>query len=139
MVTRRVLFQGVFGAAAGALCASLLAPAETRPADVKKVFSQALPDVSLDHWTVTAVEVEYAPGAASAPHRHPGFVLGYILEGRVRSQLRGQPERIYATGEMFYEPPHSEHVVSANAASDRRARLLALIFAEDGSTLSIPL
>lgn len=138
MVTRRVLFQGAFGAAASALCASLLAPAETRPADVKRVFSQALPDVSLDHWTVTAVEVDYAPGAASAPHRHPGFVLAYVLEGRVRSQLRGQPERVYAAGEMFYEAPGSEHLVSANAASDRGARLLALVFAEKGSTLSMP-
>ena len=29
----------------------------------------------------TAVEVTLEPGQASAPHRHPGPVLGYVIEG----------------------------------------------------------
>lgn len=139
MVTRRALFRGVLGSSAGTLYAPLLALAQAQPPDVERVFLQALPDVSLDHWTVTVLEVQYAPGAASAPHRHPGFALAYVLEGKVHSQLRGQPELIYSTGEMLYEPPHSEHLICANAARDRRARLLALIFAERGSRLSIPI
>jgi quercetin dioxygenase-like cupin family protein len=139
MVTRRILVQAGLKTGLGVLCASLAPFAEAEANTVQKVFQQNLPAVPLDNWTVTAVEVDYPPGAASAPHRHPGFVLAYILEGKVRSGLRGQPERIYAAGEMFYEPPHSEHLVSANASSERRARLLALIFAEKGSTLSIPL
>jgi quercetin dioxygenase-like cupin family protein len=139
MVTRRILVQAGLKTGLGVLCAKLAAFAESEAATVQSVFQQSLPAVALDNWTVTVVEVDYPPGAASAPHRHPGFVLGYVLEGEVRSGLRGQPERIYAAGEMFYEPPHSEHLVSANASKDRRARLLALIFAEKGSTLSIPL
>ena len=30
----------------------------------------------------TTVEVTLEPGQASAPHRHPGPVFGYVLEGR---------------------------------------------------------
>jgi quercetin dioxygenase-like cupin family protein len=30
----------------------------------------------------TTVEVTLAPGQASAPHRHPGPVFGYVLEGQ---------------------------------------------------------
>jgi quercetin dioxygenase-like cupin family protein len=39
---------------------------------------------------------------------------------------------------MFFEPPDSVHLISANASTDRPAKLLALIFAEKGSTLSLP-
>ena len=138
MVTRRILFQTAFTTGVGALCANLFAFAEAKPAEVQQVLQQTLPSVTLDNWTVTALEVSYPPGGASAAHRHPGFVLAYILEGQVRSQLKGQPGKIYSAGEMFYEPPDSVHLISANASSDRSARLLALIFAPSGSRLSVP-
>ena len=31
----------------------------------------------------TTLEVTFEPGAASAPHRHPGPVFGYVLEGEL--------------------------------------------------------
>jgi quercetin dioxygenase-like cupin family protein len=84
------------------------------------------------------VEVHYGPGVASPVHRHPGFVLGYVLEGTVRFALKGQPERVVETGQMFYEPPGSVHQVSSNASNEKPARLLALIFAERGEQLTRP-
>jgi quercetin dioxygenase-like cupin family protein len=69
---------------------------------------------------------------------HPGFVLGHGLEGQVRFQLEAQAETTYHAGGMFYEPPGSVHLVSANASAEQRARLLALVFAEKGSPLSVP-
>jgi|GEM_PF-5711285 len=30
------------------------------------------------------VEVSYPPGGRSAEHRHPVFIAGYVLEGRIR-------------------------------------------------------
>ncbi|PYS11646.1 MAG: hypothetical protein DMG15_17190 [Acidobacteria bacterium] len=32
-----------------------------------------------------------APGAGGNPHRHPGFVLVYVLGGEVVTKVSGQP------------------------------------------------
>ena len=90
-------------------------------------------------WSVTAVEVKYAPGQASTAHRHPGFVLGYILEGEIEFQLAGQTKTTYGVGQMFYEPPGARHLVSANASAVKPARMLAMVFAEKGKPTSAPL
>ena len=39
----------------------------------------------------TAVRVDFAPGATSTPHRHPGHVFVAVLSGEVESALDGQP------------------------------------------------
>jgi len=107
--------------------------------NVHPVLQQSLPPVSLDGWNATAVEVSYPPGGASKPHRHPGFVLGYVLEGEVRFQLKGEKEVTYRAGQMFYEPPGSVHMVSSNAGPAEPAKLLAIVFSEKGSPVTIPL
>ena len=47
------------------------------------VFKHDLPNVTMDDWEVTVSYVDYAPGRVGAAHRHPGFVLAYVLEGAV--------------------------------------------------------
>ena len=39
---------------------------------------------------------------------------------------------------MFYEPPGATHEVSKNASQTQPAKLLALIFAPKGATLTMP-
>ena len=102
------------------------------------VFQHDLPNLNLDDWQVTVSEVPLAPGRVGQVHHHAGFVLAYVLEGNVVTKVSGQPEKIYARGEMFYEPPGSTHEVSRNASSTEPARLLALIFAKKGETLTMP-
>ena len=46
--------------------------------------------------------------------------------------------RVYKTGEMFYEQPGATHEVSKNASQTVPAKLLAMIFAKKGSTLTTP-
>jgi quercetin dioxygenase-like cupin family protein len=138
IVSRRVLFETVFSAGTATLFSGLRLVAHANAADVRQVFEHALPATPLNNWIVTVIEVDYPPGSASEPHRHPGFVLGYVLEGQVRFQLEGQAETTYRAGEMFYEPPGSVHLVSANASAEHQARLLAMVFAPKGSTLSLP-
>jgi quercetin dioxygenase-like cupin family protein len=82
--------------------------------------------------TATMVEVYCAPGEKTAAHRHPGFVLGYVLEGEFRFQIAGEAEKVLHAGETFYEPPGATHLVSASASADRPARILAIIIAEKG-------
>jgi len=103
------------------------------------VFKHDLPNLTIDDWEVTVSYVDYAPGRVGAPHRHPGFVLAYVLEGAVVAKISGQgEEKTYTTGQMFYEQPGATHEVSKNASQTQPARLLAMIFAKKGSTLTTP-
>ncbi|MDY0749040.1 cupin domain-containing protein [Paucibacter sp. R3-3] len=83
--------------------------------------------------------VAYAPGQASAAHFHPGSVFAYVLEGEVVSQLEGEPERVYKTGESWYEPPRKPHLVSRNASTTKPARLLAVLLGDEGGPVKVPL
>jgi quercetin dioxygenase-like cupin family protein len=103
------------------------------------VFKHDLPNLTMDDWEVTVSYVDYPPGRVSPPHRHAGFVLAYVLDGTVVTKISGQgEEKTYTTGQMFYEQPGATHEVSKNASQTQPARLLAMIFAKKGSTLTTP-
>ncbi|MCC7415625.1 MAG: cupin domain-containing protein [Acidobacteria bacterium] len=120
------------------LASNRVAAAQTgaaAPASPRRVFRQDLPDLTMDGWEVTASLVDYAPGRVGTAHHHPGFVLAYVLSGRVVAKISGQgEERTYSTGEMFYEQPGATHEVSRNASETEPAQLLAMIFAKKGAT-----
>jgi len=141
MMTRRdavaafALFADLLASGRDADAQTATPPAAPRP----PVFKHDLPDVTMDGWEVTVSHVDYAPGRVGAAHRHPGFVLAYVLEGSVIAKISGQgEERTYTTGQMFYEQPGATHEVSKNASQTQPARLLAMIFAKKGSTLTTP-
>src|SRR5262245_14499395 len=106
-------------------------------ATAKQVFSEKLPNVPGK--TLTVVEVDYRPGGFSAPHRHPasGFVFAYVLSGAIRSQVEGEPLRVYSAGQGWTEPPNAHHLVSANASRTKPARLIAYIIADDGAKATV--
>jgi len=109
--------------------------APTAPPSI--VFKRDLPNVTLDGWEVTVSHVDYPPGRSSPAHRHAGFVPAYVLEGSVITKISDQgDEKTYTTGQMFYEQPGATHEVSRNASATQPARLLAMIFAKKGETLT---
>jgi quercetin dioxygenase-like cupin family protein len=125
---RNLLFEG-----AGAM---LLAQAAASGAAKPPIFTHDLPDLDLRNWTATAVEVNYAPGEASAPHRHPGITIAYVLEGEILSKIGDGAAKVYKVGEMFLETPNQLHATSANASQTKPARLLAILLAEKGKPLT---
>jgi quercetin dioxygenase-like cupin family protein len=132
MVNRRVLL----GSASALLTQALVSRAQT--GGRKVVFEHDLPDVDLKGWSATVVEVSYAPGEASAAHRHPGITIAYVLEGEIRSKVADEPEKTYTTGQMFLETPGQLHAVSRNASATKPAKLLAVLLAEKGKQLTTP-
>jgi quercetin dioxygenase-like cupin family protein len=132
-----------FWYAAAAACRP--APAGTRAAaqgdstgQSRPVLSHSLPRLDGTRLVVTVVEVIYRPGESSPPHSHPCPVIGYVLEGAVRSQVQGEPEAIYRAGESFYEAPGGTHLVSANASRKVPARFLAYFTCDRDTPLSVP-
>jgi quercetin dioxygenase-like cupin family protein len=145
MMTRRdavasfALFAELLASGRDADAQTQTAPATPSASPRPPVFKHDLPNVTLDDWEVTVSYVDYAPGRVGAAHRHPGFVLAYVLEGAVIAKISGQgEEQTYAAGQMFYEQPGATHEVSKNASATQPARLLAMIFAKKGSTLTTP-
>ena len=103
---------------------------------VSKSFEHALPNVPGK--SMVALLVEYAPGAKSGSHRHApsSFIMAYVLEGQIRSQVAGEPARVYKRGETWYEYPGAHHVVSENASKTRPAKLLAVFVVSPGEELT---
>ena len=133
MMNRRILLAST----SALLVQALLSNAQTGSGR-KIVFEHDLPDLNLKGWSVTVVEVSYAPGESSGAHRHPGITIGYVLEGEVRSKVGDDPERLYTAGQMFLETPNQVHAVSRNASTTKPARLLAVMLAEKGKQLTTP-
>lgn len=82
------------------------------------------------------IEVTVPPGATSRPHRHSGFVLGYVIEGEFRFGVNGEPPRILRAGEAFYEPPGATHTTSESARSDQPVKLLAIVIGPQGAEVT---
>jgi quercetin dioxygenase-like cupin family protein len=100
------------------------------------VLSRALPIMNGDHLKATLVEVDYGPGESSAPHSHPCPVIGYVVAGAVRTQVRGEAEAVYKAGESFYEAPNGVHAISANASRTEPAKLVAYFVCDHDAPLS---
>jgi len=132
---RRLSLAGLFLATT---CAAVVLQGQTAPdARTRIVFSQSLPQLDAAHLKVTTVEVTYPPGGSSAPHSHPCPVIGYVLRGAVRMQVKGGPVSIYRPGDSFYEAPNGVHQVSANASTKEPAVFLAYFICDHEGPLSV--
>jgi quercetin dioxygenase-like cupin family protein len=126
MRSRRMLLGKMILAAAAwkgrKACAQ---PADAR---VREIGKQALsgPFAGME---ASLVEVSYPPGERSAEHRHPGFIVGYVLEGQIRFAINHETPRVLRTGEMFYEPTGALHSTSENAQPRLPAKILAFMVA----------
>jgi quercetin dioxygenase-like cupin family protein len=108
-----------------------VACAQPAGARVREVGKQALagPFAGME---ASLVEVSYPPGGRSAEHRHPGFIVGYVLEGQIRFAINHEAARVLRKGEMFYEPAGALHSTSENAQPGMSAKILALMVAPAG-------
>jgi len=130
-----------------AICAALVFCAATSASadDVKRGggapnFSAAIPNIPGK--SLIAVEVNYAPGQASPPHKHAAsaFIYAYVVSGAIESKVNDGDTRVYHAGESWSEPPGATHSVSRNASNTEPAKLLA-VFVLDTSdkTLTTPI
>src|SRR5262245_48653700 len=88
----------------------------------------------------TFVEVTYEAGQAGKPHRHPGPVFGYVLEGEFEWAIEDQPAKVFKAGETFYEPTGCLHRVSRSPAGAKgKTRVLAVVVhRRDAKEIVIP-
>jgi quercetin dioxygenase-like cupin family protein len=93
---------------------------------VTKNFEAAIPNIPGK--SLIALEVDYAPGAASPSHTHAksAFIYAYVISGAIESKVNDGKTRIYRAGESWSEPPGATHSISRNASKTEPAKLLAV-------------
>jgi quercetin dioxygenase-like cupin family protein len=98
---------------------------------VRTVFNQPS---NVPGKSVEAVAVSYPPGAKSAPHHHAksAFIMAYVISGAIRSEVEGEPARVYHAGETWREAPGAHHTISENASATEPAELLAVFLIDTG-------
>jgi quercetin dioxygenase-like cupin family protein len=100
---------------------------------VRTVFDQ---QTNVPGKSLVGVAVTYPPGAQSGAHHHAtsAFIVAYVISGAIRSQVEGEPARVYHAGETWIESPGAHHTISENASATEPAELLAvfLLDTEDG-------
>jgi quercetin dioxygenase-like cupin family protein len=123
-----------FGAALWPGAASADAAKAPPEAIVKELMTRDL--VGSAGKEVLMVTVEYLKGGASLPHRHNAQVFVYVLDGKVRMQVKGSAAVTLGPGETFYEGPDDIHSISANASLAKSARILVFIVKDKGAPVS---
>jgi quercetin dioxygenase-like cupin family protein len=114
------------GAALVVLMAGAVSAHDAEAETVTKNFEAAIPNIPGK--SLIAVEVNYAPGAASLPHTHAksAFIYAYVISGAIESKVNEGETRIYRAGESWSEPLGAIHSISRNASKTEPAKLLAV-------------
>ena len=112
-----------------ALALAVVEPALAHDGQAETVtpkFNQAIPNIPGK--SLVAVEVDYAPGAASPSHTHAksAFIYAYVISGAIESKVNDGETRIYRAGQSWSEPPNALHAISRNASQTEPAKLLAV-------------
>jgi quercetin dioxygenase-like cupin family protein len=94
----------------------------------------------LEGFEAVLLELNLQPGqGGSGPgHRHPGPVLGYVAEGRLRFAINHEPEQVVPAGGTFFEPSGDIHTTHGSASSDIATRVLVFMMVPKSSPLTAP-
>ncbi len=79
---------------------------------------------------------DFAPGAESGRHMHPGEEFGYILEGTLDLTVDGQPTKHLKAGDYSYVAANTVH--NAKNTGTGTTRVLSTYVLESGKPLAIP-
>src|SRR4051812_37561539 len=99
--------------------------------ELQPAFS--LPIVNAPGKSITTFVIDYKPGETFPPHSHgSAYVIIHILSGEMRSQLEGEPEKIFKAGEHFVEVPGSHHLIVENASKEQPVKFMAVMIHDTG-------
>ena len=92
----------------------------------------------LEGFDAVIVELNFAPGQSAPVHRHPGFIVGYVVDGQMRFGVNYEPDQIVPAGGTFFEPAGALHTAFGSATPDAPVRILAFLVVPAGSPLTDP-
>jgi quercetin dioxygenase-like cupin family protein len=129
-------------AAAVVLPVSLDAQTSAQPAAARGAAELARHALTgpLEAYEVVLVQLNIPPntGTTGAGHRHPGPVLGYIVEGQMRFAINHEKEQILPVGSTFFEPSGAVHTTNGSARTDGPTRAIVFMIVPKGAPLTAP-
>lgn len=130
MTTRREI-NTALGAAVGSFFWGSGALLNALPPDAVKTLLKE-PVGNIPNPEATMLTLTILPGTVSAPHKHPGPVFAYILEGEIENQVDPDPPKTYRAGDYFYEPAMHVHRILRNLSKTETAKVLVFQIGEKG-------
>jgi len=131
----RRTFLGIAAATLLPIGIDAQAPARRAPAELARHPLTG----PLEAFEVVLVELNIPPGAGSSlGHRHPGPVLGYVVERQMRFAINNEPEKVLPAGGTFFEPSGAVHTTNGSARTDGPTRAVVFMLVPKGSPLSAP-
>ncbi|HSI13076.1 MAG TPA: cupin domain-containing protein [Chthoniobacter sp.] len=110
---------------------------EAKPITITQLFKRDNPeDKNKD---IIVQRIELAPDSAALPHVHPGMVTGYVVSGTLEFQVAGEPLLTLHTGDTFFEPPGSKHMVARNPDKSEKTVLIAFVVNPKNQAVAQPL
>jgi quercetin dioxygenase-like cupin family protein len=91
---------------------------------------------ALEGFDAVLVEVNFAPGVSAPEHRHPGSILGYVVDGQMRFAINNGPDQIVPAGGTFFEPSGALHTAFGSASPDAPVRAVVFLVVPTGSPLT---
>jgi quercetin dioxygenase-like cupin family protein len=82
------------------------------------------------------VALEFAPGASTGRHSHPGDEYAAVLQGTLELRLDGQEPRRVTAGEAYHNPQGVVH--ETRNVGETVARTVATFVVEKGKPLVVP-
>lgn len=108
------------------------APAPGRSSELARYALQG----PLEGLDAVVAEMSFPAGYAVPEHRHPGFILGYVVDGQMRFAVDHGPDRIVPAGGTFFEPPGALHTTFGSASPDAPVRCVVFLVVPRGSPLT---
>jgi quercetin dioxygenase-like cupin family protein len=90
----------------------------------------------LEGFDAVLVELNFAPGVSVPEHQHTGPILGYVVDGQMRTAINHQSDQIVPAGGTFFEPHGALHTSFSSANPDAPVRAVAFLVVPSGSPLT---
>jgi quercetin dioxygenase-like cupin family protein len=87
----------------------------------------------LSGFDAVLVELNFAPGASAPVHRHPGPILGYVVDGSLPTAINDEPGAVVPAGGTFFEPTGAVHTTFGAATAEAPVRSVVFLVVPNGS------
>lgn len=82
------------------------------------------------------LSIEFAPGATTGRHTHPGDEYAVVLQGTLELRIEGQDARRVTAGEAYHNPQGVVH--ETRNVGDSVAKTVATFIVEKGKPRTVP-
>ena len=137
MLYRNMTFWGgLFSAILSAAAIAQPAAAPTGQPPAKRTILQQTDVASSPAQETLMGTVEIVPGSGNGFHTHNGSEIGYVAQGHIRLEVKGQPSRDLGPGESFLVTRGAVH--RSVLLGDEPVKLISTWTVDKGAPLLVP-